>query len=200
MLKIAVLISGNGSNLQSLIDACEKNTIRGEIQLVISNNPNAFGIQRAKKHFINCKVINNEDFKSREDFDLAILKELKKINLDLIVLAGFMRILTPIITESFEEKIINIHPSLLPKYPGLNTHESVINNGDKKHGITIHFVNDVLDGGKIIAQGEISVRQSDTLQDLKKRIHSIEHAMLPMVVSKFADGSICKYEKIYKKF
>ena len=100
----------------------------------------------------------------------------------------------------FPKKIINIHPSLLPKYPGLNTHESVIKNGDKKHGITIHFVNDVLDGGKIIAQGEISVRQSDTLQDLKKRIHSIEHAMLPMVVSKFADGSICKYEKIYKKF
>ena len=108
MLKIAVLISGNGSNLQSLIDACEKNTIRGEIQLVISNNPNAFGIQRAKKHSLNCKVINNEDFKSREDFDLAILQELKKINLDLIVLAGFMRILTPIITESFEEKIINL--------------------------------------------------------------------------------------------
>ena len=106
MLKIAVLISGNGSNLQSLIDACEKNTIRGEIQLVISNNPNAFGIQRAKKHSLNCKVINNEDFKSREDFNLAILQELKKINLDLIVLAGFMRILTPIITESFEEKLL----------------------------------------------------------------------------------------------
>ena len=200
MLKIAVLISGNGSNLQSLIDACEKNTIRGEIQLVISNNPNAFGIQRAKKHSLNCKVINNEDFKSREDFDLAILQELKKINLDLIVLAGFMRILTPIITESFEEKIINIHPSLLPKYPGLNTHESVIKNGDKKHGITIHFVNDVLDGGKIIAQGEISVQQSDTVQDIEKRIHSIEHAMLPRVVSKFADGSIFKYGKIYEKF
>ena len=200
MFKIAVLISGNGSNLQSLIDACDKNVINGEIKLVISNNPDAFGIQRAKNHSINCKVINNKDFKSREDFDLAILRELKKINLDLIVLAGFMRILTPIITNNFEDKIINIHPSLLPKYPGLNTHESVIKNGDKKHGVTIHFVNDVLDGGKIIAQGEISVQQSDTVQDIKKRIHSIEHAMLPRVVSKFADGSIFKYGKIYEKF
>ena len=200
MFKIAVLISGNGSNLQSLIDACDKNIINGEIKLVISNNPDAFGIQRAKNHSINCKVINNKDFKSREDFDLAILRELKKINLDLIVLAGFMRILTPIITNNFEDKIINIHPSLLPKYPGLNTHESVIKNGDKKHGVTIHFVNDVLDGGKIIAQGEISVQQSDTVQDIKKRIHSIEHAMLPRVVSKFADGSIFKYGKIYEKF
>lgn len=200
MFKIAVLISGNGSNLESLIKACKKNIIKGEINLVISNNPDAFGIERAKKHSINYKIINNKDFKTREDFDLAILKDLKKINPDLIVLAGFMRILSRVMTNYFGDKIINIHPSLLPKYPGLNTHKLVIDNGDAKHGITIHYVNEVLDGGKIIAQAEISVKPGETEKELKKRIHSIEHVMLPKVVSKFAEGSINTGDEIYEKF
>ena len=200
MFKIAVLISGNGSNLEALIDACKKNVINGSIDIVISNNPDAYGIQRAKNHSINYKIIDNNRFETREDFDKALVEELNDSNPDLIVLAGFMRILTSVMTEAFRNKIINIHPSLLPKYPGLDTHNSVIKNGDLKHGITIHFVNEVLDGGQIIAQGEISVNSDETLEELKTRIHAIEHVMLPMVVSKFADGTINTKRVIYEKF
>ena len=200
MFKIAVLISGNGSNLEALIDACKKNVINGSIDIVISNNPDAYGIQRAKNHSINYKIIDNNRFETREDFDKALVEELNDSNPDLIVLAGFMRILTSVMTEAFRNKIINIHPSLLPKYPGLDTHNSVIKNGDLKHGITIHFVNEVLDGGQIIAQGEISVNANETLEELKTRIHAIEHVMLPMVVSKFADGTINAEKVIYEKF
>ena len=200
MFKIAVLISGNGSNLEALIDACKKNVINGSIDIVISNNPDAYGIQRAKNHSINYKFIDNNRFETREDFDQALVEELKDSNPDLIVLAGFMRILTSIMTEAFRNKIINIHPSLLPKYPGLDTHNSVIKNGDLKHGITIHFVNEVLDGGQIIAQGEISVNANETSEELKTRIHAIEHVMLPKVVSKFADGTINTKRVIYEKF
>lgn len=200
MFKIAVLISGNGSNLEALIDACKNNYINGSIDIVLSNNPNAFGIERAKNHSINYKVINHKSFETRSGFDKALLNELKKSNPDLIVLAGFMRILTPLILNAYKNKIINIHPSLLPKYPGLDTHKSVLENGDLKHGVTIHYVNEVLDGGKIIAQGEISVQADETAQGLQKRIHAIEHVMLPMVVSKFADETINTSKIIYEKF
>ena len=200
MFKIAVLISGNGSNLEALIDACNKNLINGSISIVISNNPDAFGIERAKNHSIDYKIINNRKFKTREDFDQAILEELKDSRPDLVVLAGFMRILSPVMTKAFKNKIINIHPSLLPKYPGLNTHNSVIENGDLKHGVTIHYVNEVLDGGQIIAQGEISVRSDETVDGLKTRIHAIEHVMLPKIVSKFAEGTINDKNIIYEKF
>ena len=139
-------------------------------------------------------------FQTREDFDRALVKELQDSNPDLIVLAGFMRILSPVMIEAFKNKIINIHPSLLPKYPGLDTHNSVIKNGDLKHGVTIHYVNEVLDGGQIIAQGEISVNANETSEELKTRIHAIEHVMLPMIVSKFADGTINAEKIIYEKF
>ena len=118
----------------------------------------------------------------------------------MIVLAGFMRILTPLVLNVYKNKVINIHPSLLPKYPGLDTHNSVLENGDLKHGVTIHYVNEVLDGGEIIAQGEISVQPDDTAEDLQKRIHGIERVMLPLVVSKFADGTINTSKIIYEKF
>ena len=200
MFKIAVLISGNGSNLEALINACKKNVISGSIDIIISNNPDAYGIQRAKNHSIDYKIVDNNRFKTREDFDKALVEELEDSNPDLVVLAGFMRILTPVMIEAFKNKIINIHPSLLPKYPGLDTHNSVMKNGDLKHGVTIHFVNEVLDSGKIIAQGEISVNPKETLEELKTRIHAIEHVMLPMVVSKFADETINTEKVIYEKF
>ena len=200
MFKIAVLISGNGSNLEAIINACKDNIINGSVDIVISNNPDAYGIQRAKNHSLNYKIIDNKKFETREDFDRALVEELKYSNPDLIVLAGFMRILTPVVIEAFKNKIINIHPSLLPKYPGLDTHNSVIKNGDLKHGVTIHFVNEVLDGGQIIAQGELSVNPNETEKQLKRRIHSIEHILLPKIVSKFADGSIDVNNIIYEEF
>ncbi len=200
MFKIAVLISGNGSNLEAIINACKDNIINGSVDIVISNNPDAYGIQRAKNHSLDYKIIDNNKFETREDFDRALVEELKYSNPDLIVLAGFMRILTPVVIEAFKNKIINIHPSLLPKYPGLDTHNSVIKNGDLKHGVTIHFVNEVLDGGQIIAQGELSVNPNETEKQLKRRIHSIEHILLPKIVSKFADGSIDVNNIIYEVF
>ena len=200
MFKIAVLISGNGSNLEAIINACKDNIINGSVDIVISNNPDAYGIQRAKNHSLDYKIIDNNKFETREDFDRALVEELKYSNPDLIVLAGFMRILTPLVIEAFKNKIINIHPSLLPKYPGLDTHNSVIKNGDLKHGVTIHFVNEVLDGGQIIAQGELSVNPNETEKQLKRRIHSIEHILLPKIVSKFADGSIDVNNIIYEVF
>jgi phosphoribosylglycinamide formyltransferase-1 len=200
MFKIAVLISGNGSNLEAIINACKNNIINGSVDIVISNNPDAYGIRRAKNHSLNYKIIDNKKFETREDFDRALVEELKYSNPDLIVLAGFMRILTPVVIEAFKNKIINIHPSLLPKYPGLDTHNSVIKNGDLKHGVTIHFVNEVLDGGQIIAQGELSVNPNETEKQLKRRIHSIEHILLPKIVSKFADGSIDVNNIIYEVF
>ena len=200
MFKIVVLISGNGSNLEALINACKKKIINGSIDLVISNNPSAYGIERAKNHSIDFKIIDNKRFKTREDFDKALVEILKDYNPDLIVLAGFMRILSSVMTKAFKNKIINVHPSLLPKYPGLDTHNMVIKNGDLKHGVTIHYVNEVLDGGEIIAQGEMPVYSNETYEEIKTRIHRIEHVMLPMVVSKFADGTINTEKMIYEKF
>lgn len=200
MFKIVVLISGNGSNLEALINACKKKIINGSIDLVISNNPSAYGIERAKNHSIDFKIIDNKRFKTREDFDIALVEILKDSNPDLIVLAGFMRILSSVMTKAFKNKIINVHPSLLPKYPGLDTHNMVIKNGDLKHGVTIHYVNEVLDGGEIIAQGEMPVYANETYEEIKTRIHRIEHVMLPMVVSKFADGTINTEKIIYEKF
>ena len=200
MFKIDVLISGNGSNLEAIINACKDNIINGSVDIVISNNPDAYGLQRAKNHSLDYKIIDNNKFETREDFDRALVEELKCSNPNLIVLAGFMRILTPVVIEAFKNKIINIHPSLLPKYPGLDTHNSVIKNGDLKHGVTIHFVNEVLDGGQIIAQGELSVNPNETEKQLKRRIHSIEHILLPKIVSKFADGSIDVNNVIYEVF
>ena len=200
MFKIVVLISGNGSNLEALINACKKKIINGSIDLVISNNPSAYGIERAKNHSIDFKIIDNKRFKTREDFDIALVEILKDSNPDLIVLAGFMRILSSVMTKAFKNKIINVHPSLLPKYPGLDTHNMVIKNGDLKHGVTIHYVNEVLDGGEIIAQGEMPVYANETHEEIKTRIHRIEHVMLPMVVSKFANGTINTEKIIYEKF
>ena len=197
--KFAVLISGSGTNLQALINKFTSDK-RIEICCVISNTEEAYGLERAKNAGIDNLSINHNNFSSRKEFEEALIKSLSQYNPDLIVLAGFMRILSSVMTKTFKNKIINIHPSLLPKYPGLDTHNMVIKNGDLKHGITIHFVNEVLDGGQIIAQGEISVNANETSEELKTRIHAIEHVMLPIVVSKFADGTINTKRVIYEKF
>ena len=150
MFKIIVLISGNGSNLQAIIDACKSGIINGSVVGVISNRDDAFGLERAKKDNIPSKVINHNNYNTRIDFDQKLVSTIKKFQPDLVVLAGFMRILSPIMTSAFKDKMINIHPSLLPKYPGLNTHEQVIANNDAEHGVTIHSVSEELDGLSLI--------------------------------------------------
>ena len=190
MFKIIVLISGNGSNLQAIIDACKSGIINGNVVGVISNRDDAFGLERAKKDNIPSKVINHNNYNTRIDFDQKLVSTIKKFQPDLVVLAGFMRILSPIMTSAFKDKMINIHPSLLPKYPGLNTHEQVIANNDAEHGITIHSVSEELDGGPIIAQSKILVHKKQKLDDLIERIHKVEHMIFPKVISMIASKEI----------
>ena len=200
MKKIVVLISGSGSNLQAIIDNCKSKYIHAEIVCVISNNPKAYGLERAKSAGIKTLVIDHKEYQSRNLFDNDLYKVLKDQNADLIVLAGFMRILTEKITKNFYGQIINIHPSLLPKYPGLNTHQQVIDNKDMTHGITIHYVSSQLDGGPIIAQGEIMTSEDDDIDNLIERIHRLEHELYPEIIKYICDNQINIYlnEVIFK--
>ena len=199
MFKIIVLISGNGSNLQAIIDACKSGIINGKVVGVISNRDDAFGLERAKKDNIPSKVINHNNYNTRIDFDQKLVSTIKKFQPDLVVLAGFMRILSPIMTSAFKDKMINIHPSLLPKYPGLNTHEQVIANNDAEHGVTIHSVSEELDGGPIIAQSKILVHKKQKLDDLIERIHKVEHMIFPKVISMIATKEIDIKDTIREK-
>ena len=190
MKKIAVMISGSGSNLEAIVKACHEKNIYGEIVYVISNNPDAYGIERAKKYNIPVKIIDHKSFTDRDDFDDALKEFLDNLEIDLIILAGFMRILGKNITEKFYGKMINLHPSLLPLYPGLNTHTQALNNKDKYHGISIHFVSAELDAGPLIAQGKVLVKADDDLEKLVSKIHKVEHDLLPKVINELCTNNI----------
>ena len=189
MFSFAVFISGNGSNLQAIIEATQNGIIDGKICCVLSNKKEAYGLVRAQEANIPCIVIEHQNFKSREEFDNAIVQSLKEYAPDLVVLAGFMRILTPVFIRPYLGKIINIHPSLLPKYPGLNTHQKVIDNEDAQHGVTVHFVDENLDNGPICAQSSMQVKSKD-VEELKKSIHELEHKLYPKVIQDFAKGNL----------
>jgi len=190
MKKIVVLISGGGSNLEAIAKACQIGNIPASIELVISNQPNVKGLDRAKKFHLMSKVIEHQKFNSRDKFDQALLNQILPIEPDLVVLAGFMRILSKDFTEALSGKLINIHPSLLPDYPGLNTHKKAIENGDLMHGISVHYVNNELDGGPIITQGALKIDPSQSETKLINRIHKIEHAVYPKVIADIAKGYI----------
>ena len=187
--KVAVLISGNGSNLQALIDNFKTEESIIDINCVISNKQNAFGLERAEKASIDNHFIDHTRFDNREDFDQRLIKILEGYSPDLIVLAGFMRILSEVFVDKYIGRLINIHPSLLPKYPGLETHKKVIENEDSHHGVTVHYVDKTLDGGPICAQSEIEVKTKD-VNKLEEQIHKIEHEIYPLVVKLIADGKI----------
>ena len=199
MKKIAVMISGSGSNLEAIVKACHEKNIYGEIVYVISNNPDAYGIERAKKYNIPVKIIDHKSYTDRDDFDDALKDFLDNLEIDLIILAGFMRILGKNITEKFYGKMINLHPSLLPLYPGLNTHTQALNNKDEYHGISIHFVSAELDAGPLIAQGKVLVKADDDLEKLVSKIHKVEHDLLPKVINKLCLNNIyldCETNKV----
>jgi phosphoribosylglycinamide formyltransferase 1 len=189
-LRIAVLISGNGSNLQAIIDAIGNEKCDARIVGVISNKPEAYGLLRAQEAEIPTFSLTPARGESREVYDEKLANVLMGLRPDLIVLAGFMRILSPAFVQRFAGKIINIHPSLLPKYPGLHTHQQVLAHQDTEHGCTIHFVTEALDGGPIIAQTRIPVKKGDTLETLQKKVHAREHKLYPQVIQWFAHQRI----------
>ena len=189
-LPIIVLISGTGSNLQAIIDAINQQQLTAEICTVISNRADAYGLERAKKYNIPTHVLLNSAYNDKHSYDAALKKIIDIYQPALIILAGFMRILTPEFVNQFQDKIINIHPSLLPKYPGLHTHERVIQAGDKEHGVTVHWVTANLDAGPIIAQAKIAVDPSDTPETLKAKIHREEHKLYPQVIQLIAERKI----------
>ena len=188
--RIVVLISGSGTNLQALIDACKTSGFPGEVVAVISNKPDAYGLVRAQENKIATHTISHKDYDSRDDYDLALIKQIDRFEPDLVVLAGFMRILTANFVQHFSGKLLNIHPSLLPKYQGLNTHQRAIDANDKEHGVSVHFVTEELDGGPVILQAKVPIFDGDTSDDLASRVHEQEHRIYPLVVKWFCKGRV----------
>lgn len=200
MIKIAVMVSGGGTNLQALIDAQKNGIIKnGEITLVISSNPKAFALERAKKNCINTAIISRKEFSIQEEFDDRIIDTLEKYKIDLIVLAGYMSILSSRVTEKYAYRIINVHPALIPSfcgvgYYGLRVHEAAIEYGVRLTGATVHFVNEIADGGAIILQKAVPVLYDDTPEVLQKRVmEQAEWDILPLAVSLYCEGKISIY-------
>lgn len=190
MKNIVVMISGNGSNLQALIEAQQQGKIAGNICAVISNNPDAYGLTRAKQAHIATFVFSRSDFASNLAMDNAIADQIEALNADLIVLAGYMKILTPPFIQRFRDKILNIHPSLLPKYPGLHTHQRALEAGETEHGMTIHFVNEEVDGGAVVLQAKVPIFTDDELDEVIERVYEQEHRCYPLVVQWFCQNRL----------
>ena len=188
LYNIVVLISGKGTNLQALIDASHRSSYT--ISAVISNKAKAIGLNRAKISGIDTYVIEQESFNSKLEFEESLATRIYEINPKLIVLAGFMKVLSPQFVRLFRGKIVNIHPSLLPEYPGLNTHQRVLEDKKKIHGVSVHLVTEDLDGGPVIAQDAVYVRPDDTVESLAKRVLEREHIIYPKVVESLAIGKI----------
>ncbi|HEY3517864.1 MAG TPA: phosphoribosylglycinamide formyltransferase [Gammaproteobacteria bacterium] len=188
--RVAVLISGEGSNLQALIDAAQAGQLGASIVTVVSNRGAARGLDRARAAGIEALHLGAQRGQERADYDAALAALLAPRKPDLLVLAGFMRILGPKLVERYEGRMLNLHPSLLPKYPGLDTHRRVLEAGDNWHGATVHFVTDVLDGGPPIIQYRLPVGAGDTADSLAQRVHKGEHIILPRAVSWFAAGRL----------
>ena len=186
MIKIAVLVSGSGSNLQALIDA----NLSGQIVGVISNKPEAYALERARNAGIATAIIEHKQYPNRESFDAVMHQQLLDWNVDLVVLAGFMRILSADFVQSWEGKMVNIHPSLLPNYKGMHTHQRVLNTGDVLHGCTVHYVTAELDAGQALAQGVLTVKQNDTVESLAQRVHQLEHLIYPQAVEWICNQTI----------
>lgn len=190
MLKLAVLISGRGSNLQALIDATAKPDYPAKIVAVISNVPDVAGLDRAKTAGIPTQVVNHRDFKSREEFEKALDAKLVEAGAQLVCLAGFMRLLTPWFVDRWTDRLINIHPSLLPAFPGLDTHKQALDYGVKLAGCTVHFVRAKMDHGPIILQAAVPVLSYDSESDLAARVLAAEHEIYPVAVRLIAENRV----------
>ena len=185
--RLVILISGSGSNLQAFIDRIASGELPARIACVISNKPTAGGLQRAQAAGIATEIVDHTGFSDRETFDAALRERVESHRPDLVILAGFMRILTPVFLRPFSGRLLNIHPSLLPKYPGLHTHQRALEAGDAEAGATVHFVTEELDGGPPIVQASVPVQPGDTAQDLAARVLTVEHRIYPLAAQWFAE-------------
>lgn len=190
MLKIGVLASGSGTNLQAIIDAVEAGRVDAKITVVLSDNPTAGALKRAEKHGIPVKVVQRKGFSSRKEFDREILSVLKDAAVELVVLAGFMRLLSPEFIRAFPMRIMNIHPALLPSFPGLDVQKKAIEHGVRFSGCTVHFVDEGCDTGPIIIQAVVPVLNNDTPDSLAARILKEEHRIYPQAIQLFAEGRL----------
>lgn len=190
MKKIVVLVSGQGSNLQALIDACQQGRIAANIVAVFSNNAQAYGLQRAAEAGITAQALDAKAYTDREAFDAALAQAIDQHQPDLVVLAGYMRILSNAFVQRYAGRMLNIHPSLLPKYPGLHTHRQAIDNGDTEHGTSVHFVTEQLDGGPVILQAKVPIFPGDEEDEVIERVQTQEHTIYPLVVSWFVEGRL----------
>ncbi|HZX51994.1 MAG TPA: phosphoribosylglycinamide formyltransferase [Pseudomonas sp.] len=187
---VVVLISGSGSNLQALIDSIAHDGNPARIVAVISNRADAYGLQRAQDAGIATQVLDHKQFDGREAFDAALVEAIDAFDPQLVVLAGFMRILTPGFVRHYAGRLLNIHPSLLPKYKGLHTHQRALEAGDREHGCSVHFVTEELDGGPLVVQAVIPVQSDDSPESLAQRVHTQEHLIYPLAVTWFAEGRL----------
>ncbi|KLV06441.1 phosphoribosylglycinamide formyltransferase [Photobacterium aquae] len=184
MKRIVVLLSGNGSNLQAMIDACESGIINNAgVVAVLSNKADAYGLERARLAGIDALHLSAEHYPDRDAFDQAMAEQIDRYQPDLVVLAGFMRILSAEFVRHYQGRMINVHPSLLPKYPGLNTHQRAIDAGDNEHGTSVHFVTEELDGGPVILQAKVPIFSDDSADDVKDRVQQQEHRIYPLVAN-----------------
>ena len=190
MKKIVVLISGQGMNLQAIIDACKSGFIPAQICAVISNKAEAYGLERAKTAEIPTALFQRKEYANNLAMDTAIGDYIEAQQADLIVLAGYMKILSAEFTQRFAGKIINIHPSLLPKFPGLNTYQQAVDAGETEHGTTVHFVNEEVDGGAVILQAKVPIFADDNLSDIEERVKNQELQIYPLVVKWFVEGRL----------
>ena len=190
MISIAVLVSGNGTNLQAIIDNVNKGYIPAKIALVLSDERKAFALERARKAGIETVTLDKKDYKKREDFDREIVRRLKEKNVELVVLAGFMRILSPYFVKEYRNRIINVHPALLPSFKGSHGIKDAIDHGVKVTGVTIHFVDEHLDNGPIILQKTVEIKEDDNEETLLERLHKEEHRIYPEVIKLFVEGKI----------
>lgn len=193
--RLVILISGSGSNLQAFIDSIARGELHARIVAVISNKAEAGGLQRAANAGIATEIVDHKQFSSREDFDIALRERVEIYRPDLVILAGFMRILTPEFLRPFHGKLLNIHPSLLPKYPGLNTHQRALDAGDEYAGATAHFVTEELDGGPAIVQASVLIEGGDTATAIAARVLQIEHHIYPLAAQWYAQGRLRLQDK-----
>ncbi len=189
-ITVVVLISGRGSNLQALIHARQQQQLNVHFGAVISNRPDALGLQFAKGNGITTEVVDHTRFEGREAYDLALIESIDQYQPDLVVLAGFMRILTPAFVHHYRGRLLNIHPSLLPRHRGLHTHQQALDAGDREHGASVHFVTEELDGGPVFLQVRVPVLEGDSAESLAERVLHQEHRLYPKAIQLIADGRI----------